>query len=207
MQDGNLIYPRFSAATKKFPLKVLPSYQVGLSQSRQFRSGAVCYSFSALYANHLFISIALPVNGFPVPGTLVRQLLIFPRKFTKGRAPMKNRKQIENFVSPRNSSLVSHLREISVTYEGQNEGISLRTPDISTQGMFISTAMRFPEGAVITLRFRLTRTNVEIAARSEVCYCLGGLGIGVKFLDLSMQSAQAIEKELHLAQQDGSLPA
>jgi hypothetical protein len=120
---------------------------------------------------------------------------------------MKTRKQIENFVSSRNSSLVPHLREISVTYEGHNEGISLRTPDISTEGMFISTAMRFPEGAVITLRFLLTRTNVEITTRSEVCYCLGGLGIGVKFLDIPIQSVQAIERELYLAEQDGSLPA
>jgi hypothetical protein len=37
---------------------------------------------------------------------------------------------------------------------------------------------------------------VEISARSVVRYCLVGVGVGVEFLDLSPQGAQAIEKEI-----------
>ncbi len=54
------------------------------------------------------------------------------------------------------------LRDLSLTYAGQTEGLSLRSTDISSNGMFISTGLRFPEGAILKLRFRLTRTNVEI---------------------------------------------
>jgi hypothetical protein len=116
---------------------------------------------------------------------------------------MKAEKQIEH-LTPQ-LARYPHLRELSLTYEGQTEGVSLRSTDISSNGMFISTGMRFPEGAVLKLRFRLTRTGVEIATRSEVCYCLGGLGLGVKFLDLPPQSAQAIEKEIRLAQRDSNV--
>src|SRR5579863_2649416 len=41
------------------------------------------------------------------------------------------------------------LSEISVGYEGFNELVCSRPPDISTRGMFINTARRFPEGAVL----------------------------------------------------------
>ena len=91
-----------------------------------------------------------------------------------------------------------HLRELSLSYEGRNEDIWVRPPDISVRGMFINTATRFPEGSVLKVRFRLTRSGVEISARSEVRYCLVGVGVGVEFLDLSPQGAQAIEKEILL---------
>ncbi len=82
---------------------------------------------------------------------------------------MKTRKQVqanEYWKPPARQS--PFLRDLSLTYEGQTEGLSLRSTDISSNGMFISTSLRFPEGAVLKLRFRLTRTNVEIATRSEV---------------------------------------
>src|SRR5580693_5601416 len=116
---------------------------------------------------------------------------------------MKAEKQIEH-LTPQ-PARYPHLRELSLTFEGQTEGLSLRSTDISSSGMFISTGLRFPEGAILKLRFRLTRTNVEIATHSEVCYCLGGLGFGVKFIDLPPQSVQAIEKEIRMAQRDAEL--
>lgn len=89
-----------------------------------------------------------------------------------------------------------HLRELSLVYEGRPDVICIHPPDISTQGMFINTALRYPEGTVLKLRFRLTRSAVEIFARGEVRYCLPGVGIGVQFLELPPQSARAIEKEV-----------
>ena len=95
---------------------------------------------------------------------------------------------------------VPHLRELSVTYEGRNEDIFVRPPDISEKGMFINTISRFPEGSVLKLRFQLTHTGVEVATRCEVRYCLAGVGIGVEFVGLNSDSASAIEEEIRVAQ-------
>jgi hypothetical protein len=38
--------------------------------------------------------------------------------------------------------------------------------------MFINTAVIFPEGSVLKIRFRLNRTDVELETRAEVRYCL-----------------------------------
>jgi hypothetical protein len=96
----------------------------------------------------------------------------------------------------RNGPRLPHLRELSLVYEGRNEVLYLHPPDISTQGMFINTPARYPEGTVLKLRFRLTRSGVEIFARGEVRYCLPSVGIGVQFLELPPKSARAIEKEI-----------
>ena len=72
----------------------------------------------------------------------------------------------------------------------------MRAPDISTHGMFINTAQRFPEGAVLRIGFRLARTNVLITARGEERYCLPGVGVGVEFTGLSEKAQQAIKQEV-----------
>ena len=88
------------------------------------------------------------------------------------------------------------LRDLRMQYEGSGETIPLRPPDISPQGMFINTSTHFPEGAIVNLRFRLTRSNVEVQTRGEVRYCLPGIGIGVEFVGIRPEAARAIEKEV-----------
>jgi hypothetical protein len=83
-----------------------------------------------------------------------------------------------------------------MSFEGGGAEIPIRTPDLSPHGMFLNTSTHFPEGAVINLRFRLTRSNFEVQTRSEVRYCLPGIGIGVEFVRLGAEASQAIEKEL-----------
>ncbi len=90
------------------------------------------------------------------------------------------------------------LQDLSVIYEGFTEDIAIRPPDLSRHGMFINTMKEYPEGAVLKLSFRLSRTNVLIETRSEVRYCLKGVGIGVEFINISPESASAIEEELSL---------
>jgi hypothetical protein len=90
------------------------------------------------------------------------------------------------------------LREISVSYEGQNEHTVVRSPDLSTTGMFISTAQVYPEGAVLNLRFRLAVTKAEVKTRGEVRHCLPGVGVGVEFIGLEAAAAKIIERELAL---------
>lgn len=89
--------------------------------------------------------------------------------------------------------------ELTFVYEGQSEEISLRLPDFSTTGMFINTTKHFPVGAVLKVRFRLSRQEVVVHARAEVRYCLPGVGVGVEFLELSPEATRAIEKEFELA--------
>src|SRR4029077_17311091 len=91
---------------------------------------------------------------------------------------------------------LQHLSDLHITYEGEPYEISIRPPDLSTHGMFVNTSTHFPEGAIVILRFRLARSNVEVQARSEVRYCLSGVGIGVEFVGLSPEAFRAIENEL-----------
>ena len=88
------------------------------------------------------------------------------------------------------------LREITVQYEGQQEEVAVRPPDISARGMFINTDRKFPEGAVLNLRFRLAISGVQIQARCEVRYCLPGVGVGVEFIGMSEEAVRAIEQEV-----------
>jgi hypothetical protein len=91
------------------------------------------------------------------------------------------------------------LQDLSLSHEGHSEEIPVRPPDISPRGMFINTPNSFPEGTVLKLRFRLTRSNFEVNTRCEVRYCLPGVGIGVEFIDISPDAARAIEQEVRFA--------
>lgn len=71
-------------------------------------------------------------------------------------------------------------------------------PDISTQGMFTNTPRVFPIGAVLNERFTLTRSNFEVVSRSEIRYCLPGVGIGAGFIDITPEAQQAIEDDLRV---------
>jgi hypothetical protein len=97
-------------------------------------------------------------------------------------------------LSPR----IYTVKEISVRYEGHAEEVAVRPPDVSTHGMFFNTPTRFPEGAVLNLRFRLALTGAEIHTRCEVRYCLPGVGVGVEFIGISPEAVRKIEREVQL---------
>jgi PilZ domain len=106
------------------------------------------------------------------------------------------RRNQEDAIPQRRSPRYAQFSELSLTYEGRTEEISLRPPDISTHGMFINTVRRFAEGAILKLRFRLSRSGIEVHARGEVRYCLPGVGIGVEFIGLAPEYVQAIQEEI-----------
>ena len=108
-------------------------------------------------------------------------------------------KQLGNgndFTAARREPRFPQLRELRMNYEGRSDTIRLRPPDISLHGMFVNTSSHFPEGAIVNLRFRLTRSNVEVQTRGEVRYCLPGIGIGVEFIGIRPEATRAIEKEV-----------
>ena len=76
----------------------------------------------------------------------------------------------QNPPQGRRAGRITGLRDLAVTYEGHSESVVIRPPDLSTRGMFINTNQIFPEGAVLNVRFRLGRSDVEISARAEVRY-------------------------------------
>jgi PilZ domain len=96
----------------------------------------------------------------------------------------------------RSADRYSLYDSLQICYEGFTKEIPIRVPDLSTCGMFINTAMTFPEGAVLRISFVLPRTNVQIRARSEVRYCLSGVGLGVEFINLESEQVKSIEREL-----------
>ncbi len=98
-------------------------------------------------------------------------------------------------ISARQFERYSSYRDLTVNYEGFSEQIPVRLPDISIYGMFINTPHPFPNGAVLNVRFTLTRSNYVVEARSEVRYCLPGVGVGVEFIEISPEAQKAIEDE------------
>jgi hypothetical protein len=109
---------------------------------------------------------------------------------------MKRLRKGKDFGSARRELRLPQLLELRMNYEGNGENIPLRPPDISLHGMFVNTSTHFPEGAIVNLRFRLTRSNVEVQTRGEVRYCLPGIGIGVEFVGIRPEAVRAIEREI-----------
>src|SRR5260370_298531 len=103
-------------------------------------------------------------------------------------------------LSPR----VHTIASTSVHYEGRTEELASRPPDVSRQGMFISTIRNFPEGAVLNLKFRMALSGTQISTRCEVRYCLPGVGVGVEFVGISPEAVGDIEREVELCTRQNS---
>ncbi|HKF51051.1 MAG TPA: PilZ domain-containing protein [Candidatus Acidoferrales bacterium] len=114
------------------------------------------------------------------------------------QGPRKISNELGIWNAARAAERYSSLRDLQVSYEGYSDTIVTRLPDISTRGMFINTSKHFPEGAVLSVGFRLARTGVEVQSRCEVRYCLDGVGVGVEFVDISAKAVRAIAEELHV---------
>jgi hypothetical protein len=102
-------------------------------------------------------------------------------------------------VPSRDAERYATYRGLNIVYEGRSEQMEIRAPDISPRGMFIHIPTHFPEGAVLKVEFRLTRSGHTVKARGEVRYCLPGVGIGVEFVEISPEDGQAIEDEINTA--------
>lgn len=80
-------------------------------------------------------------------------------------------------------------------HKGIGRRVELRSPDISTKGMFINTPHVFPLGASLAIRFHLCASGVFVRVHGIVRYCLDGVGVGVEFADLSDEARAAIESD------------
>lgn len=96
----------------------------------------------------------------------------------------------------RRTERYTYYRDLSVTYEGSSIQVPVRAPDLSPHGMFINTSRHFPTGAVLKIRFWLSRIDFEVNGRGEVRYCLPGVGVGVEFVELAEAAQRAIQQEV-----------
>jgi hypothetical protein len=105
----------------------------------------------------------------------------------------------EKPLGARSSPRVYSVREITISYEGHDEQLVVKPPNLSRRGMFVNTSRAFPEGAVLNLKFKLVLTDAEIQTRCEVRYCQSGVGIGVEFIGLTPDAADLIDREIALS--------
>ena len=105
----------------------------------------------------------------------------------------------KDWESERLALRIHSIRQIAVQYEGTEERIISRVPDVSTTGMFINTSRQYAEGAVLNLSFCLALSGLEVNARGEVRYSLPGVGVGVQFIDLPENAIHSIEREIQLS--------
>jgi hypothetical protein len=108
-------------------------------------------------------------------------------------------KTTKDWETSRLALRIHSIRQIAVQYEGTEERIISRVPDVSTTGMFINTSRAYVEGAVLNLSFSLALSGVEVQARGEVRYSLPGVGVGVQFVDITEKAIHSIEREIQLS--------
>jgi PilZ domain len=109
---------------------------------------------------------------------------------------MNKNRNFHLVLAPRSTQRVNTVSGIVLNYEGNSELTIVRSPDVSTRGMFINTTRSFPEGAILNVRFRLALTDASVHARGEVRYCLPGVGIGLEFVNLEPVTLKLLEKEV-----------
>jgi hypothetical protein len=105
----------------------------------------------------------------------------------------------KDWATARLALRIHSIRQIAVQYEGTEERIISRVPDVSTTGMFINTSRTYAEGAVLNLSFCLALSGLEVQARGEVRYTLPGVGVGVQFVDIAENAIHSIEREIQLS--------
>ena len=70
-----------------------------------------------------------------------------------------------------------------------------RCSDLSIGGIYLETVSIFPDGTLMTLRFKLHHSDerpIEVQARA--LYGVQGLGVGLAFIDLSPENLERIQK-------------
>jgi hypothetical protein len=68
------------------------------------------------------------------------------------------------------------------------------TRNISIEGMFIVAKFPLPAESELAITFRLYPAEPPITCSAKVIYSRVGVGMGIKFVDLSSESLQEIQK-------------
>ncbi|MBI3995481.1 MAG: response regulator [Nitrospirae bacterium] len=92
-------------------------------------------------------------------------------------------------VKKRKNKRVLIMQDLAIDGKPMGQAI-----DLSIEGMYISTRVRFAQNAVLTLRFEIERHPIETQAR--VMYRHEGIGMGVRFLSLKPEDAEQIRAHI-----------
>lgn len=83
---------------------------------------------------------------------------------------------------------------VEVFFNGKDATGVASTRDISLGGLYMNTRAQIPEGE--TLMIRLPLGNQQIVCSAEVVYRNPGLGLGVRFIDLSDEARAVLQREI-----------
>jgi hypothetical protein len=83
---------------------------------------------------------------------------------------------------------------VDVFFDGQDATGVASTKDISLGGLYMNTKADVPDGGQLMVRIPLGKQ--EIVCSAEVVYRNPGLGLGVRFIDLSDDARAILAQEL-----------
>ena len=83
---------------------------------------------------------------------------------------------------------------IDVFFNGKDATGVASTKDISVGGLFMKTQSHLPVGASLLVRIPLHER--EVVVNGDVIYVEEGIGVGVRFRDLSGEDRAALEREM-----------
>jgi len=84
---------------------------------------------------------------------------------------------------------------IDVFFDGNDATGVASTKTIGIGGLYMNTKADLPVGSALMVRIPL-RGDKQIVCKGEVVYSNPGLGVGVKFQDLSEESKSLLQNEL-----------
>ena len=86
---------------------------------------------------------------------------------------------------------------VDVHFDGQDSTGVASSKDISLGGLYMNTQADVPRGGKLIIRIPVA--DKDIVCTAEVVYKNPGLGLGVRFLDLSDEARALLEQELRHA--------
>ena len=87
--------------------------------------------------------------------------------------------------------------EIEITEMGSRIPSRGRTTDVSLSGCYVATIFPLPIGAVVDLKMWVDDGNIK--GRGSVQTCHGGVGMGIKFTDLTRDAMNRLDDYLQTA--------
>ena len=105
---------------------------------------------------------------------------------------LDDRQLIRPEVERRQYRRVKLVTQVNCEATDRNE--IMVTRDVSLGGMFINVKFPLPINSELSLTFRLYPTEPTIGCRAKVMFSRVGLGMGIKFLDLSQEAQQTLQK-------------
>jgi len=87
--------------------------------------------------------------------------------------------------------------EIEVTEMGSRLPFRGQTTDISLSGCYVATIFPLPIGAVVDFKMWVGDGNIK--GHGSVQTCHGGVGMGIKFTDLTRDAINRLDDYLHAA--------